>query len=245
MSIAWRLAQQRIRVTVLESGTIGGEASWAAAGMLAPGGEVEEASSWSSFALDSLRLYPAFIAELEEEAGSRIDYRQSGAIDLAFTEPEWSDLHTRAQRQRWLGIESAPIATVDLPRLVRSDVHGALFYPEDAQVNPREIVQALKRACTARKVIVRERESVTGIHCSELLASVQSDRHIYTSSSVVLAAGAWSSSIPVRVNGCERDTPHSFPVRGHLLGYRLEPNSLSPIVRHGHTYLLQRSCGFT
>ena len=245
MSIAWRLAQQRAGVTVLEAGTVGGEASWAAAGMLAPGGEIDEASSWSSFALESLRLYPSFIEELEEEAGSRIDYRQSGAIDLAFTESEWSDLQTRAHRQRPLGIESSPISSNSLPRLVQNDFHGAMFYPEDAQVNPREIVQSLKRACTARGVVVCEREAAAGIQCSEHFASVQSVRQTYTSSWVVLAAGAWSSSIPLCVDGQDRDTPRSFPVRGHLLGYQIEPNSLPPILRHGHTYILQRAGGFT
>ncbi|MDQ6700844.1 MAG: FAD-dependent oxidoreductase [Acidobacteriota bacterium] len=245
MSIAWRLAQQRIRVTVLEAESVGGEASWAAAGMLAPGGEVEEASSWSSFAFESLRLYPSFVEELEQEAGCRIDYRQSGAIDLAFTGHEWSDLLARAQCQRRLGIESSRIAPSDLPRLVRNDVHGALFYPQDAQVNPREIVQTLHRACTAHAVVVRERETAVGVHSDEYFASVHSNRQIYTSSCVVLAAGAWSSSIPVRVNGQRRDTPHAFPVRGHLLGYQLDPNSLPVIVRHGHTYILQRSSGFT
>src|SRR5205085_5840441 len=39
--------------------------------------------------------------------------------------------------------------------------------------------------------------------------------------------------------------PRTFPVRGHLIGYQLEPYSLGPLLRRGHTYLLQRSGGFT
>ena len=34
-------------------------------------------------------------------------------------------------------------------------------------------------------------------------------------------------------------------MKGHLLGYRLDAGSLRPIVRHAHTYLLQRASGFT
>ncbi len=245
MSIAWRLAQTQASVTVLEAGIAGGEASWAAAGMLAPGGEVEEASNWSSLALESLRLYPSFIEELEQEAGARIEYRQSGAIDLAFTEPEWSGLQARAQRQRTLGVESAPISARSLPRLIRNDVYGAMFYSEDAQVNPREIVQCLKRACTARGVVVCEGDAATRVESSEHSALVRTARRTYSADCVVLAAGAWSGSIPVRVNGRDCRTPRSFPVRGHLLGYSLESNSLPPIVRHGHTYILQRAGGFT
>ena len=80
-SIAWRLAQAGAEVTVLDSGTLGGEASWAGAGMLAPGGEFIARSPWSDFALESLRLYPAFIKELRGESGLDIDYRACGAVD--------------------------------------------------------------------------------------------------------------------------------------------------------------------
>jgi len=43
-SIAWRLAQRGLRVTLLDAGSVGGEASWAGAGMLAPGGEGDGAN---------------------------------------------------------------------------------------------------------------------------------------------------------------------------------------------------------
>ena len=34
-------------------------------------------------------------------------------------------------------------------------------------------------------------------------------------------------------------------MRGHLVGFDLEPGSLGPILRQGHTYVIQRSNGFT
>src|SRR5882672_8913432 len=40
-SIAWKLAAAGLRVTLLDARQMGGEASWAGAGMLAPGGEVK------------------------------------------------------------------------------------------------------------------------------------------------------------------------------------------------------------
>jgi len=88
-SIALRLAQAGLAVTLVDAGTVGGEASWAGAGMLAPGGEVETRDAWSDLALESLRLYPDFVAELESASGIMIDYRRSGAVDVAFDEGEW------------------------------------------------------------------------------------------------------------------------------------------------------------
>src|SRR5579859_7700679 len=108
LSIAWRLAQRGLRVTLFDAGTAGGEASWAGAGMLAPGGEVTERTEWSDFALHSLRLYPEFIAQLEQESGCAIDYQGCGAIEIASTEADWVELQERAAKQRELGIPSIP-----------------------------------------------------------------------------------------------------------------------------------------
>ena len=67
LSIAWRLAQHGLRVTLLDAAKAAGEASWAGAGMLAPGGEFAAETPLARFALGSLRLYPAFVQELESE----------------------------------------------------------------------------------------------------------------------------------------------------------------------------------
>src|SRR5438067_10367605 len=103
LSIAWRLAQRGLRVTVLDAGKAGNEASWAGAGMLAPGGEVTERTDWSDFALHSLKLYPKFIEELAQESGCVIDYQRTGAIDIATSAEDWIALQARAKLQGVLG----------------------------------------------------------------------------------------------------------------------------------------------
>ena len=62
---------------------------------------------------------------------------------------------------------------------------------------------------------------------------------------LVLAAGAWSSQISVRRSGVAAHIPESFPVKGHLAGYRLLSGSLRPILRNGYHYVVQRKTGFT
>ena len=79
-SIAWRLAQRGLKVALLDAGAAGGEASWAGAGMLAPGGEIGERNDWSDFALRSRALYPGFVEELRE-TGVPIDFQPNGAIE--------------------------------------------------------------------------------------------------------------------------------------------------------------------
>jgi glycine oxidase len=204
MSIAWRLAQRGFQVDVFDSGRIGGEASWAGAGMLAPGGEVDSPSRLAKLTVESLKLYPDFVRELEAESGCKIDFAQCGAI-------EWIDDDSRAQAQAALGIRSERL-------------NGAqIFYPDDAVVDPRDVVRALRAACERRGVRLHENSPVSQIE-----------------GPAVLAAGAWSSSI-----GTPLPIPASFPVRGHLVSYRMQPGSVPKILRSGHTYILQRKSGLT
>lgn len=233
-SIAWRLAQDGLRVTLADSGKAALEASWAGAGMLAPGGEVAERTAWSDFAVDSLHLYPDFVAELRRETGCPIDYQRHGAIEMAATEAEWPALRERAEKQKALRIPSVP-----------ADRPHALFYPEDAAVDPRHVTAALLQACRARGVDVREHTPVTALRLAGGSVSAETPAGRLDAGVAVLAAGAWSGSIPLEEGGVPRNLPGSFPVRGHLVGYRLPPGSCPAILRQGHTYILQRASGFT
>jgi len=231
-AIAWRLAQAGAAVTLLDAGVLGGEASWAGAGMLAPGGEFAGRTLWAEFALESLALYPAFVAELESEAGLGIDYRRCGAAEIARTEAEWQDLLARRTAQAEMGIRAEVTA-------------GGLFYPDDALVDPRDVTRALRCACEKRGVRIHERTRALAVRVTAERAEVETSGGALRGSAAVLAAGAWSGAIPVFGEDVPIEIPATFPVRGHLLRYALEPGSVGPILRHGHTYVMQRSSGFT
>ena len=228
-SVAGRLAQKGVRTSLYEAGSVGREASWAGAGMLAPGGEVDSDSSWGRRSVESLALYPAFVAELEDESGLKIDFRRCGALELEYTEDERSANRIRAETQARLGIGSVELdaaATLKAaPPVCRDGLLGAHYYPEDAVVDPRQVMEALVVACERRGVLIRENHPVA--------AAGQID-----AGAIVVAAGAWSG-------GLVEGAPASFPVRGHLVGYHLPARALGPIVRRGHTYAFQRSTGFT
>ena len=74
LAIGWRLAQAGCPVTVYERGEPGRGASWAAAGMLAAGSEVEPGEqALFPLLLHSQSLWPAFAAELAEASGIDVD----------------------------------------------------------------------------------------------------------------------------------------------------------------------------
>jgi len=247
-SIAWKLAHAGLRVCMLDAGSVGGEASWAGAGMLAPGGEVETRDIWTDLALESQRMYPVYVAQLEAESGVSIDYRRCGAVEVAFDRAEYQALARRAEFQRALGIASLALDDSELRKLVPlfdREAAGALFYAGDAIVDPRDIMLSLRTACCTMGVEIRRGWRAARIKLSADSVQVENERgdalHAATG---VLAAGAWSSEIAV--SGVSLPPlPRAFPVKGHLTGYNCSPRTLGPILRRGHTYLLQRSNGFT
>lgn len=175
-SIAWRLAQKGARVAIADAGNLGGEASPAGAGMLSPGAEFEQPSVWLDLGLESMRLYPSFVEELQTETGIDTDFR--------------------------------------------------IFSPDDGIVDPAALLRALFCACESRKVRLL-REHVAAVDPRDYAA-------------VVIAAGAWSGHI--HVNGVT--LPDVLPIKGHLIGFQMEPGALGPVRRRGETYVLQRSNGF-
>ena len=240
MSIAWRLAQQHFKVTVFEKGSIGGEASWAGAGMLAPGGEFDEPSPLALMALESRSLYADFVRELERASGLAIDYQECGALDLSYDAADWGLLLARAERQATFGLTSKILKTEQVstfwPRVRSEGLTGALFYPGDAIVNPRELVLALAAACRQLDVTVLQNTPVNAVRVAETGVQVEGQQF----DGVVVAAGAWSSSIHVE-NAAP--VPTVEPVKGHLIGFQQPDQTCNSILRHGHTYLLQRANG--
>ncbi|HVV46610.1 MAG TPA: FAD-dependent oxidoreductase, partial [Bryobacteraceae bacterium] len=189
-----------------------------AAGMLAPGGEIDASTDpeFTRMALASLDLYPEFVRDLEEDSEFSLEYRRCGAIDLAATE-EKAALHAT------FGIQSSPCVFRGRP---------ARHYPNDAVVDPLSINDALRAVCRRYRIDLREHEPVT-----ELLPNgVRTAQGDYPADRIVVAAGAWSSTLLPGL-------PRSYPVRGHLVSFDLSPGLLPSIVRDGHTYLVQRENG--
>jgi len=245
-SIAWRLAQRGYAVSLFEKGAWGGESSGASAGMLAPGGETDEDGQFASMAVEGRRHWSAFIRELFTVAGLSIDYQENGAIDLAYSDQEWADLEKRAARQQGLGIEAhsmTPAKVAELwPFLRKESLVGGLFYPDDAVLNPNQVMSALRVACDREGVLIREHQGVNRISISSPgKVTIEAAGRAVETDAAVIAAGAWSGLLEVK--GAPA-LPASEPVKGHLVGYHMADKWCQTIIRHGHTYMFQRSSGY-
>jgi glycine/D-amino acid oxidase-like deaminating enzyme len=107
-----------------------------------------------------------------------------------------------------------------------------VFRPGDGYVDPRDVLAALRVVLLDGGVQLRENSPCHRIDT-------------VSAGAIILAAGAWSSSVEVHHRGRLLPLVRAIPVKGHLLGYRLAPGSLGPILWSDHTYILQRATGFT
>ncbi len=213
-SIAWRLAQSGAIVHLVDAGSFGGETSSASAGMLSPGGEFDHPSTWLDLGVQGMRMYPSFVDELRAETGIAIDFQICGSE--YFVDPDQAQARAAFQSTQGIQVEIRP---------------HSLIYPADGFVDPNHVLRALRAACQTR-----------GVHLTENhpLKAVESTDH----DAVVVAAGAWSQQIRIAHRNKPVRLPAVKPIKGHLIGFNLEPGSLGPMLRRGHTYLLQRSNGF-
>jgi glycine oxidase len=214
-SIAWRLAQAGMRVSMFDAGSFGGETSSAGAGMLSPGGEFDQPSVWLDLGIESTRIYPAFVEELREESGISIDFHRCGCHQFV-SEREQAEKRLDFQRAAGINVELTP---------------EGLFYPEDGFVDPTHLLRALRAACVARGVRIAENHGLSAVNSREFAA-------------FVIAAGAWSNRLQVTHGDTRVDLPQVKPIKGHLVGFDLEPGALGPMLRREHCYVLQRSNGF-
>ena len=225
LASAWRLAQHGWSVRIFDLRKAAREASRAAAGMLAPGGEIDSNSVLAQTALRSLATYPDFVRDLRVESGLPVEFSQCGAVEVAFDDAQHKALAEKAARQAAIGIVSNPC---------RYQNWNARHYPADAIVDPLSITHALVAACRKRGVEIHEHEPVTGILPNG--SGVRTAVGDYPSDRVLIAAGAWSSALLPGL-------PEVYPVRGHLVYFEMEPGLLKTIVRSGDTYVLQRESG--
>ncbi|HTY77810.1 MAG TPA: glycine oxidase ThiO [Candidatus Bathyarchaeia archaeon] len=202
LAVACYLSREKVRVTLVERGAIGQEASWAAAGYLSFQGSSNLPGPRLELTRASARMYESWIQEIGELTPIDTGFWRSGLLEVCLNEPEVTEARARAGWQRaagyaveWLDASAVrqrqPALSEQLP------VHGALLFPEVAQVRPPRLLKALAEASVRRGVhmlehspvaaITREGDRVTGV---ELATGGHLEAPV-----VVNAAGCWASQL--------------------------------------------------
>jgi glycine oxidase ThiO len=235
LAIALELRQAGLAVTLL-SQNFAAAAAHAAAGMLAPQAEQIPPGPMLDLCLRSRDLYPDWVQKLEQFTGLDTGYWPCGilapvygalgataAIQTGDTAAgAWCDRATLDQQYPGLGPE----------------VTGALWYPQDAQIDNRALVKSLWMAVQAAGVDVREGVAAQALlQSQQQITGIQTAQGIWQAEHYVLATGAWSQGLlPIPV----------FPRKGQMLSVRVpevEHLPLRTVLFGPEIYLVPRQDG--
>ncbi|HEY2796783.1 MAG TPA: glycine oxidase ThiO [Thermoanaerobaculia bacterium] len=252
-ALAAELAARGQRVTLLERGEPGGEASGAAAGMLSPQVEAHSASEFFDLALESRGRYPAWASALFEETGLDVGYRRGGLLRCAFGDShgdaEGADRDESRtlfasyawQRRAGLAVEEHPPTTlaVELGGRLSPEVRQAVFFPDEASVDPPALVRAAWLSAQRRGARL-----LTGV-CAQrfrfqkgVCVGVETDAGDFSAAATVDCAGAWAAFDP-----SGRVSVPVHPVRGQMVRLRLEGPPLRTMVCSDEVYCVPRPEG--
>jgi glycine oxidase len=180
-AVALEIARRGGAVEVLERAIVGAEASSAAAGILAPRLEAHGREPLRSIGVESLELYPAWVASL----GADVGLVHTGALKVVRAgEP----LDAPDVDARWLDADAARAVEPGLAPGVR----GAWSLPDEATLDPRKLLPAVHAAARAAGATFRVGEEV-GVVDARGVTLVSGER---VEGRVIVCAGAWTVKVP-------------------------------------------------
>ena len=240
LSIARSLALKGVReILVLEKSSLGTEASFAAGGMLAPQAEADSRDQFFELLFESRALYPDFAAALRNETTIDIELDTTGTLYLAFNEHDQNEIDARYDWQTLAGLPVEKL-NADEARMLEPCISpkttGALRFELDIQVENRRLLNAL--ANSLNELAVR---TICGVNVESIqkeksrVKGVQTSAGEFQCSTVVLAAGAWTSLLSTTVKVA--------PVRGQMICLTAQPRLTRHVIYSPRGYLVPRQDG--
>ena len=187
-----------------------GEASPAAAGMLAPSVEKSEGPA-HDFAIAARHLYPAYLEELADATGIRVPLNRLGVLQVALTEKGVKGLQkTASPGSNWLDRTELAYLEPTLGHAI-----GAVMNPDDGAVDNVVLMSALNELVSSHPLVSRHTGSVQGVEANAGTVTVRlADGSKLGGSHAVLAPGAWGGSI-----AGARALKAVTPSRGQMVSY--------------------------
>ena len=221
------LAERGWRVSLIDQGVLGGEASWAGGGILFPLLPWKYTEPVNQLALAGASLYPMLCEQLLAITGIDPQYQACGMRIM----PNYGD----EAAQQWCQAYGIA-AEIKLEKQVES-----LWLPQVAQVRNPRLMQALHAFLLARGVQIFENVALAPLQAEEgrLTAWSSIGGLRFEADAFVLTAGAWSRNLL----GAQALHLQVKPMRGQMLLYKLEPGVLRNMIYHEDFYLIPRRDG--
>ncbi len=238
LSTAWFLAEGGVRVTIVDKGDFGQQASWAGAGILSPVNSGQAKTAVEQLRALSWGMFPSLSRKLREQTGIDNGFLVCGGLEL-FTGPDGES------SDEWRG------EGITFEELKADELHGrypylspavqrAYYLPDMAQLrNPRHL-KALQAACSAHGVSMRAGCPVHQfVRSGNRIESVETLQGRLTAGRYLLAAGAWSEALLAPLGW----QPGIRPIRGQIALLNTGTTGVRPLLLCGKRYVVPRGDG--
>jgi glycine oxidase len=247
LALAYELASRDRGVVVFDDARRAGNATHAAAGMVAAAAESEiEHAGFIELRRLSRALYPEFVKRVEADSGVDCAFRTRGTILVALDRDQSVEIARLREIVSEQGFDTVALSGREVlelePNLSGRVVEG-LRLPHDFHIDQRRFMQALRRAAKRSGALVTTDATVERVDTGGRVSGRRGDaasaeRFDVRCDQVVVAAGSWTSvdlrlpfePLPVR------------PVRGQVV--RLQADDvLRHVVRTPDVYLVPHADG--
>lgn len=230
-AIAHQLSRRGAAVRVFDARAIGGGATQASAGVLAPYIEAPSSGPLLDLAVRSLSMYDDFVEDVRADAGVSVEYRICGTLEVASDDEAAERLRDAAtvlsgvvgDDAAWLDASSVRAVEPRLPQ----DTRGALLIRSHGYVAAPQLTEALTWAALRHGVELETRRTIVSIReKSSGLEVVTADGARWSADYVVVAAGSWTSQLGIT----EPAARAVRPVRGQLLRLAWQGEAPSAVI---------------
>lgn len=148
--------------------------------------------------LASVDLFASLAAELP------FYFERRGLLMLHHTEKGETENRKYATLAASVGLETRILDTAALRAIephVQPPATGAVYYPQDAQINPNQFIAAIRARLEKAGVRCISNAPVTGLEQrANTVVSVKTSDADFPADEVILAAGSWSQKLAVMLN---------------------------------------------
>lgn len=231
-------------IVLFEKGTLGKEASFAAAGMLAPQAETDKDDAFFRLCCAARDFYPQFAREILEESGVDIELDREGTLYAAFGEKDESEILKRFEWQSAAGLRVERLTaeeTLKLEPLLSPDAIGSLYFPKDWQVENRSLLKGLTTAVNSDGIKIRLNTNIKSLALEPCPAVSTISGETIQGDVIIIATGAWTSLIETGLAAVR--LPKITPVRGQMISYRTAKRAISKVIYSPRGYVVPRKNG--
>ena len=242
-SIAYHLAKEGAKVTVVERESIGSQASGAATGLLGAMTTADTPDYFFQLENESFKRHREIIPELQELSGIDPELGDFSWLELAFTEEEEKEL------KGYLGhdLDTSPNKSLfndtDIQRLeprTTNEARSGIYIDGQGQVDPYKLTLAFAGAAEALGATIKYGE-VTGLKSqSGKVTGLNTALGDMEADAVVMCIGSWShqigdwigTSVPVE------------PLKGQTMHIEIDGPPIPCMIHHVASYVAPKIAGY-